>query len=149
LVKGSTGSIASDINYTLIVFPNHPRALLAMSKLSLKTKEPRPKGARFSIDCYFDRAIRWAPDDPQVRLVYAIHLIHSGQKDAARVQLETAERNPIDEANFQYNLGIAFLDVDDADRALTHAWRAYGLGYDLPGLRIRLEKLGKWREPEK
>ena len=120
-----------------------------MSNLGLRTKAAKPPGAKWTVDCYFDRAIRWQPDDPLVRLVFGIHLTKRGQKDAARAQLAIAEQNLLDQASFHYNLGLAFLDVDDAERALTHAWRAYALGYELPGLRHRLEKLGKWRDPEK
>lgn len=149
LRKGESGYLAGDIDYTLRAFPNHPRALLAMSNLGQKQKTAKPAGARWSVDCYFERALRWRPDDPNVRLVLGIHLIRRGQKDAARAELTIAEESSIDDASFRYSLGLAFLDVGEPDRALAQAWRAYGQGYDLPGLRRRLEKIGKWREPEK
>lgn len=150
LRKGSSSvNIADDIGYTLHAFPNHPRALLAMSNLGLKLKTQRPPGARFTVDCYFERAVHFRPDDQMVRLVLGIHLTRRGQKEAARTQLEIAERYPLNDANFHYNLGLAFLDADDADRALVHAWKAYELGYELPGLRNRLERAGKWRDPDK
>jgi len=149
LVKGATGPLAADIDYTLRAFPNNPRALLSMSKLGLRQKTQTLPGAKWTVDCYFERAIRWRPDDSLVRLVFGIHLTRLGRKDLARGQLEIAEQHPIDKASFYYNLGLAFLDIDDPDRALPLAWRAYELGYDLPGLRKRLEKLGKWRDPEK
>jgi len=149
LRAATTGTLGSDIAYTLGAFPNHPRALLAMSNLALRNKVAKPAGSKWSVTCYFDRAIRFQPDDSLVRLVYGMHLIRSGEKDAARVQLGIAEQNPIETGNFHYNLGLAFLDAGDADRALTHAWQASALGYELPGLRRRLEKIGKWRDPEK
>jgi len=144
-----TTTFGGDISYTLGAFPNHPRALLAMSNLVLKNKVAKATGARWTIDCYFERATRFQPDDPVVRLVFGLHLIRSGQKDAARVQLGIAEEHAIEAGNFHYNLGLAFLDAGDSDRALAHAWQASALGYDLPGLRRRLEKIGKWRDPEK
>jgi len=147
LKHGNTGSLGADIAYTLNAFPNHPRALLAMSNLSRRTNSPKPAGAKWTIDCYFERAIRYQPDDPSVRLIYGIHLIRTGHKDAARTQLDIAEKNIPDEGGLHYNLGLAFLDLGDTNRALEHAWRAYALGYDLPGLRSRLQKMGKWREP--
>ena len=149
LRRGATGTIAADIDYTLRAFPNHPRALLAMSTLGQRTKSAKPPGAKWSVECYFDRAIRWRPDDPMVRLVFGIHLARIGQKNEARAQLELAEASEINEGGFRYNLGLAFLDIGDADRALAQAWRAYALGYDLPGLRDRLKKIGKWRDAEK
>lgn len=144
--RGKVNYVANDIDYTLRAFPNHPRALLALSKLSLQLKSMRPPGAQWTVDCYFERAIRWRPDDSSVRLVYGIHLTRWGKKEAAQKQLELAEQKPLDDGNFHYNLGLAFLDVGDADRALKHAKRAYQLGYNLPGLQTRLEKLGKWRD---
>ena len=149
LRSGETGAVGADIAYTLGVFPNHPRALLAMSKLGQRTRMAKPPGARLSVDCYFDRAVRWKPDDPNVRLVFGIHLISRGQKEAARPQLDIADKSEIEQGGFRYNLGLAFLDIGDAERALAQAWRAYAAGYDLPGLRNRLEKMGKWRDPEK
>ena len=146
--NGKASFVANDIDYTLRVFPNHPRALLALSKLSMRLKSMRPPGTQWTVDCYFQRAIRYQPDDSSVRLVYGIHLTRWGRNDAARQQLDIAEQKPVDDGNFHYNLGLAFLDVGDADRALKHAKRAYALGYQLPGLRHRLEKLGKWRDGE-
>jgi len=149
LRHGSTGSLGADIGYTLNAFPNHPRALLAMSNLARRTNTPKPPGAKWTINCYFDRAIRYQPNDPYVRLVFAIHLTRTGQKDAARAQLDMAEKDVTEEGGLHYNLGLGFLEVGDTDRALAHAWRAYELGYDLPGLRSRLQKMGKWRDPPK
>lgn len=144
--NGKASFVANDIDYTLRVFPNHPRALLALSKLSLHLKSMRPPGTQWTVDCYFQRAIRYQPDDASVRLVYGIHLTRWGKNEAARQQLDLAEKTPVDDGNFHYNLGLAFLDIGDTDRALKHAKLAYALGYRLPGLQHRLEKLGKWRD---
>lgn len=150
LQSGNRGTaIGAEIHYTLGAFPNHPRALLAMSNLGQKTKVAKPPGAQWTVDCYFDRAIRWRPDDPSVRLVFGIHLIRRGQNDIARVQLGMAEEHALDEGSFRYNLGLALFDIGEVDRALEQAWRAHALGYDLPGLKRRLEKIGKWRDADK
>ena len=69
-------------------------------------------------------------------------------KSYAEVAIIAAEQNAIDSANFRYNLGLAFLDVGDYEHALKHAWRAEALGYELHGLRRRLEAAGKWRNPD-
>jgi tetratricopeptide (TPR) repeat protein len=44
-----------------------------------------------------------------------------------------------------YNLGLLNFDIGDYDRALAYAKEAYGLGVDLPGLRQKLEKAGRWK----
>ena len=43
-----------------------------------------------------------------------------------------------------YNLGLAYIDLKQYDLANQHAQKSYQLGVSLPGLRTRLEKLGKW-----
>ena len=48
-------------------------------------------------------------------------------------------------AEIHYNLGLIYLELGDADRALEQAHAAYALGYPLPGLRNRLQRMGKWR----
>lgn len=50
-------------------------------------------------------------------------------------------------AEIHYNLGLIYLDLGNADAALASAQTAYRLGYPLPGLRNRLQRLGKWPSP--
>src|SRR5690348_17408213 len=38
LQYGNTGTLAGDLSYTLKMFPNHPRALEAFGKLSIRDK---------------------------------------------------------------------------------------------------------------
>ena len=77
--KVSTGTqkrtaLPSDIDYTLRAFPNLPKALFAMSEyqriVDIKTRKQRNY---YSAECYFKRAIEFAPDDSAVYLVYGIH----------------------------------------------------------------------------
>ena len=84
LKSGSSGAYPGhDIDYTLRAFPNHPRALLAISKLAEKEKTVTPRGANYPVDCYFDRAIRFRPDDSMVRVLFGTHLLRQGNKDKA------------------------------------------------------------------
>jgi predicted Zn-dependent protease len=141
----STAVIGSDINYTLNVFPNHPRALQAMSRLALREKRAQPAGADYTIDCYFERAIRFQPSDPGPYLVYGLHLARSSKpKQAVQALTVAAELSPAD-ANVHYNLGLAYLEVKEYDNALKHAKIAYEAGFPLDGLRNRLKQAGKWK----
>lgn len=148
LTKGeSTAYVGGDIDYTLRAFPNHPRALLAMSKLSLRDKRPRPTGATFTIECYFDRAFRFQPEDPLPRLVAGLHYTKQGRRAEALESLELAARlNTEGSANVYYNLGLAYLDLNEKDKALVNAKKAYEAGFPLPGLRDRLKQAGAWTE---
>jgi tetratricopeptide (TPR) repeat protein len=140
------GGVGRDISYTLHLMPNHPQALLAMMRLSEKEKAARPKGARYPVACYFERAIDFVPDDYNVRVLYGVHLARSGNAQEARRQLEIAAENAPDDANVQYNVGLGYFEIDDFDKSLEHARRAYALGFALPGLRRKLEAQGKWVE---
>ncbi|MEO7559800.1 MAG: hypothetical protein ABIT23_06050, partial [Nitrosospira sp.] len=66
LIRGSSGFLGGDLSYTLVTFPNHQRALTAMAKLALRDKTSKPHGARYSIECFFDRAMRFKPNDSAV-----------------------------------------------------------------------------------
>jgi len=139
-------AIGHDIDYTLRVFPNHPRALLAMSKLSLREKRPKPTGAQYTIDCYFDRALRFQPNDGAVRMVYGFHLLKKGDRDSAVRELQKALELSGEDASIHYNLGLAYFDLGNFEKSLEHAKQAYKLGFDLPGLRNKLKRAGKWRD---
>jgi tetratricopeptide (TPR) repeat protein len=124
--------------------PNHYRALDAMARLGIKEKSAKPKGATYSIACYFDRAIRFVPDDGRVRLVQGIYLAKLGKLDEALVQYQEAEKTMPDSLNIAYNLGLLYFDMKKYDQSLEYAKKAYGGGITLPGLKNKLAGAGKW-----
>jgi tetratricopeptide (TPR) repeat protein len=147
LIKGSTSTTAGgDLDYTLRAFPNHPRALKSMMDLGVREKTPRPRGSRWTVDCYFNRALRLTPDDPMVRMVLGIYLLRNGEKKGAVEQLEIARTIGASSANFHYNLGLAYFQVQDYEKARTQAYKARELGYELQGLKNMLVRAGQWRE---
>lgn len=146
LVRGMSGTIGGDIAYTLLVFPNHPRALMAMSKLTRKMNGQMPEGARFPLECWFERALLYRPDDPSVHLVVGIETLKDGKREAAIQHLQKAEELGGENANIAYNLGLAYFDLNDFDKSLKYAKRAYHLGFPLPGLRDKLKRAGKWTD---
>ncbi|MEP7062475.1 MAG: hypothetical protein ABI881_08750 [Betaproteobacteria bacterium] len=145
LQSGSTGTIGGDLDYTLRASPNHPRALMAMSNYALRQKKDRVRGAEYSVDCYFDRAIRFAPNDGTVYMIYGTYLFKTGNKQKAMKAFETAENFAEDNANLHYNLGLVYVDAKEYDRALLHAQKAYALGFPLAGLKNKLIAAGKWK----
>lgn len=146
LAGGQSGAIGPDLAYTLRVFPNHARALSALSRLARNQKTAIPAGALYTADCWFQRAIVFQPEDSQVRLVYGIELLKDGKREAAVEQLSIAEKLAPNDANVQYNLGLAQFDLGDYDKSLAYAHNAYRLGFPLPGLREKLQRAGKWRD---
>lgn len=148
LVRGSTSTLpGSDLSYTLGVFPNHHRALLAMVRYGQKMKSPQPPGARYSVDCYFDRALRFRPDDSIVRMIYANYLSKSARTPEAIQQLEQATADAKNNAFSHYNIGLIYFDLKQYDRALVQAHKALSLGFPQTALRDQLQSVGKWTEP--
>jgi tetratricopeptide (TPR) repeat protein len=146
LVRGETSvRIASDLNYTLHAFPNHPRALMAMVNLGIRERSSRPEGAAYSVDCYFERAIRFRQDDGAVRMVFGYYLLRKGEAGDAIRELQNAAELSGEDMNVHYNIGLAYYDLKEYDKALEHAKRAYALGHPLPGLRRKLQRIGKWQ----
>ncbi len=149
LIKGtSTPRPGPDINYTLRVFPNHPRALKSAMELEEreKTKNP-PDSTGYSMECWFNRALRFTPDDPEVRLVYGIFLLRQGKNNAAVEQLELARAGGLSSGNFNYNLGLAYFRAKEYEKARVQAYKAKELGFELEGLKNLLTKAGQWRDP--
>lgn len=140
------GGVGRDIDYTLHLMPNHPYALLAMTRLAEREKVLKPRGAQYPVTCYFDRAIGFVPDDYRVRVIYGLYLAGTGNAAEARQQLEIATLKAPDDADVQYNAGLAYFELKDFDKSLEHARRAYELGFALPGLRRKLEAEGKWSD---
>jgi tetratricopeptide (TPR) repeat protein len=147
LIRGKNAMLGGDIDYTLRAFPNHHRALLAMERLAARVKNDRPHQANYTITCYYERAVRFRPDDGVVRMLYANFLAKRGNPEAAIKHMEAAEKSLQPNANLYYNMGLVYTDLKQYDRALENAHKAYQLGFTLPGLKNKLQQAGKWREP--
>jgi len=148
LIRGQSGSVVGvDLDYTLRAFPNHHRALLAMTKLAEKEKTTKPDGSRYTIDCWFDRAVRFRPDDTTARLIFASYLHKTNRTPEAIAQLENAAGQAKDNPFTQYNIGLVYVDMKAYDKALIQAHRALEMGFASTELRDILEKVGQWKEP--
>lgn len=146
LNHGNSGSLGSELAYTLAAFPNHHRALVSAGKLAIREKNLRPSGFKFSIECYFDRAIRFKKDDAIVYMAYALYLSASGNLAKAIEELDIAVKLKPQSDIINYNLGLLYCKKKDFDSALIYAEKAYRLGFQLPGLKNILINAGKWRE---
>jgi tetratricopeptide (TPR) repeat protein len=119
-----------------------------MARLGLRDKTPQPAGAKYSIDCYFDRAIRFVPNDAKVRQIYGAYLLAGGRHDEALLQLQEAVRLEPDNPTANYNLGLMYLKKQDYAQARLCARKAYALAFPLPGLKNKLIAAGQWNEAE-
>lgn len=146
-IKGNTGTIGGDLSYTLVAWPNHHRALVSMSATALRTKSVHLAGAKYPVECWFNRALRFAPDDGTVHAIYASYLFAKERTDQGFSELKQAADLEPENPVINYNLGLAYFKHKDYDLALKHAQKAYSLNYPLPGLKKKLIGAGKWLEP--
>lgn len=148
LIRGTTSHRpGGDIDYTLRAIPNNHRALLAMVRLGEKEKTPQPSGSRYTIECWFERAILFRPDDGIVRMIYSSYLNSKGRLPEANRQLEMATNYAKDSAFTHYNIGLHYFDLKNYDKALAQAHKAIELGFPQTILRDKLQSVGKWAEP--
>lgn len=146
LISGDTGEIGHDLGFTLRAYPNHHRALDAMSRLSIRDRTPKPSGSIYTAMCWFERAIRFKPDDAMARLVFSNHLLKTNKTDMALEQLLIANNLEPDNPLTAYNLGLIYLKKKDYENAVQYAKKAYEQDFPLQGLKQQLRAAGKWRE---
>jgi hypothetical protein len=145
-IKGNTSYLGADLDYTLQAFPNHHRALVTLVQISLRDKTVHIPYAKFPVECYFDRAFRFTPDDGIARATYGTWLYGMGHYDKALAAYKDAIALDPENPMINYNLGLAYLKKGDFDHANLYAHKAYEQGYPLPGLKNQLAKAGKWTE---
>jgi len=133
-----------DINYTLLQFPNHHRALFALIRYYLKLEPWKPGHHQWDTppECYLQRAIAFSPKDAAVHTLYGVYLHRRSHLQQAVEQYREALALAPDSAEAHYNLGLALLDLKRYKEAQAAARKAYALGYPLPGLRERLTAAG-------
>ena len=134
-------TLGSDHDYTLWAFPNHHRALASVVRLAEREKTDQPSGCKVSVDCYFRRAIRFAPTDLIVRLLYADYLRRKQRNTDAVIQLEDVVENADENPMTLYNAGMIYFDLGRLEKSAALAARAADLGYAPPLLaRLLTEK---------
>lgn len=143
-----TGAFGHDIGYTLRAFPNHPRALVAMERLAEKEKKDPPYRSPYSVECFYERALRFQPSDYVVRLLYASFLIGRGRPaDDVTRHLDYISQSQADNPFAVYNVGLIFFDMKNYEQARAHAHKALKLGLMRGELKAKLERVGQWTEP--
>lgn len=144
LVKGQSGSIEDDLDYTLRAFPNHHQALYSLIKYSVdkaRRNKSWPKGMP-QPECYLQRAAAFAPKDANVELLHGLYLHRIGELDKALSHYQRGLRIQPNSAEGQYNTGLLLLDMGRPEEAVVHARQAYKLGHPLPGLNNKLIDAG-------
>jgi tetratricopeptide (TPR) repeat protein len=146
LIKGQSGYLGADLDYTLRAIPNHHRAIVSMANLFFRDKKDPPKGARYTVDCWFDRAMRFAPDDPKIRTAHGYYLSRKAKYQEAVAEFRYALELGADDGNTHYNLGLAHFNLKQYDEALKEAKLADERGFPLQGLKNKLKAVDKWTD---
>jgi len=141
------GPPGKDLSYTLRAFPNNHRALVSVMRYGEKFKTESPPGLQYPVECYFERAIRFAPDDVISRILYSTYLKKYNRTAEAAEQLRISTDLAKDSPFSHYNIGLAYFELKDYSAALQSAWRAKELGFDRIDLSEKLKAVGQWREP--
>ena len=151
MIRGVTTGVSDmgkDVAYVLGVFPNHHRALLTMMRLGERDKNNQPRGSDRSIECWFDRAVRYARDDTVARLMYALYLRRQGRGEASLAQTRIAEEFATDNPLTHFNIGISYFELGKFELAAVAARRARDLGLDRTELIDMLKRGNHWIEPQ-
>lgn len=144
----------AEINYLLIRVPNHYPALMELGRIQAANPgivySPAAAGlsqpAEFDPvpECYFDRAFRYRPNDPTLRMIFGIYYHKQNRLQEALAQYLKAESMDPAGSEIQYNLGLVYFDLKEYETSRQHALKAYELGYPLEGLRRKLATAGHW-----
>lgn len=150
LVRGKSGYLQGDLDYTLRAYPNHHRALWAMSRYYLRKVDKeglerletieRSRTGTPPPECYFHRAKRLAPEDGMVSAIFGIYLHKRGKLDPALSEYERAEKLMPSHAELSYNMGLLLYDMGEFAKAGEYADKAQRLGYPLTGLQRKLRE---------
>lgn len=146
-IRGASGSVADDLQYTLGHYPNHVRALETVLRMAPRYPTGMLPGAKMPTECFFERAVRAYPDDSKTWLMYARYQYLVGREAQAQTMLEKAVELAPDDVSINYNLGLVYAKQKKFDQALPYAQKAYALQFPLPGLKHLLVTAGKWVEP--
>lgn len=141
-------TMAQDIGYTLQVFPNHHRALMTMERAGERFRRDPPPGANFTVECWYQRAIRFRPDDTVARALYAQFLGRRKRVPEAERQLDIAAETAKDSALSLFSIGLVYVELGLHDKAVPLAQRVQALGYPRPELINALKAAGRWREAD-
>jgi len=145
LKRGSTGTIAADIDYTLGRIPNHPQALELASRLKSAVDsglKPKTEKLRRGIECYFTRAATLNSQIGETHYIWGLHLQRAGDISAAYEKYRKAQALGEDSAEFYYNFGLLHFADNKYKEAKEMANKAYSMGFPLQGLRRKLKSKG-------
>ncbi len=138
-------ALYSDLDYTLRAFPNHHRALNTLIRF-LGTNVDYRKTALSPPECYFLRALHFAPKDSTTQMLYGMFLHKLKEYELALKSYKIAEMATPSNAQLQYNIGLLYIDMKNYEAAKSYALKTYAQNFPFQGLKKKLKKAGFWQE---
>jgi Tfp pilus assembly protein PilF len=148
-IKGKSGYLEDDLDYTLRAIPNHHKALLSVIRYQLKLNKKLmiKHNLLTPVECYLQRAIHFSPNDATSFTLYAYYLKEIGQPQKAADLYQKALTIDPNNAKMQYSYSLLLIELKQYDKALEYAEIAYTHGKPPEGLKNKLIKLGVWKKP--
>ena len=146
-IKGKSGNIEGDLDYTLRAVPNHHKALLSAIRYQIKLNSKlltKNHPLETPMECYLQRAIHFSPEDAASVALYAYYLKEVGQLDKANQTYQKAIQIAPDNAKIAYSYSFLLIELKQYDKAVEFAKIAYANGKTPPTLKNKLIKLGAW-----
>lgn len=141
----TTANPMGDVQYTLVKFPNHHRALYSAVRYSLTATSSGERRKYPPAECFLQRAIAFSPDDSVPHMLYGLYLHRKGKLERSLDSYRAAEKLAPNDANLLYNLGLVLFDTGQYAESSRYAHRAYDYGITLPGLKRKLQQAGHWK----
>jgi len=150
LIKGKSGYLVGDLAYTLRAFPNHYKALTSLTyyqvlhQIDIAEKIKRP--VQPAVECYFQRAAHFVPDDAVVQMLYAIYLKKIKRYDLAEKHYQKAIQIAPDNMKLRYMYGLFLVKHKKYALANEQAKIVYSNNYPKQKLKKKLIAAGIWKE---
>lgn len=146
LRKGITTEPMGDVDFVLRSFPNHHRALYTAMQYRLKHRKWPKKAKWQTAECYYQRAINFAPRDLTIHSQYAILQYKFKKYKGALETYQAADKLNPDDPLLMYNMALTMVKLKKYKDAKKVAERVYATGFPLPGLRNKLITAGHWKD---
>jgi len=154
LLEGESSSIEGDLNYTLRAWPNHHKALLSFTRFQLSINNnlikdnPKTKRKENSLttppECYFQRAIKFSPNDATVYSLYAYYLKKIGHLKKSSLLYEKALSLQEHNIKIKYSYALLLIKLKKFKEANTLAKEIYSNKKAPKGLMKILKKNKHW-----
>ncbi len=146
LRAGRSGTLPSDLDYTLRAVPNHHRALLSVIRYQIKyLNKLKRKKLLVPPECYLQRAINFNPKDAALYVLYGYYLEKNNRlKEASRKYKKALLMQP-NYSKFEYAYSLLLIKLKKYNEALKFAKLAYKHGKPPDGLKKKLIKIGVWK----